>query len=163
MAKGVRFTEDDLKRAGIVIDGDRAGRKRMVDQVNKAATAEAKVIRKIVDEDVQRKVLAAQGNIEALFQVQLLEVSWPALCDPRFQWAPIESRKLRLDVAFPFLINCKPVGIEVQGHVHRIKKNFLADMERHNLLTEAGWTMYYVSGDMIRDGRALALAKRVVR
>lgn len=152
MGKHLRFSEGQL--AEFMARGQRT--QKAVDAVEAAAV-------RVLKEDVDRKMRASGGDIEAMFELQLLEVKWPALCEPRFQWPPLEGRKFRLDVAFPFVIDIEPVGIEVQGHVHRVKKQFLADMERHNLLTEAGWTMYYVSGDMVRDGRAVALAKRVIR
>lgn len=148
MAKALRFSEDQLRE--LMSRGHRAHR----------AAAQ---LAKHVDAELERKIRAANGDIEAIFQLQLLDVSWPALGEPRFQHPPIEGRKFRLDVAFPFLLSRRYIGIEVQGHVHRIKHQFLRDMERHNLLTEAGWAMYYVSGDMVRDGRAAALAERVVR
>lgn len=120
-------------------------------------------VAKTMNADVDRKVRAAGGEIEAMFELQLLDA--PLLIVPAFQLKPIANRKFMVDVAFvsgSVMANQPGTVFEVQGHVHRIKAQFLRDMERHNLLTELGWIMYYVSGDMVRDGRGLELVKRVV-
>lgn len=104
-----------------------------------------------------RIAAAANGQIEAMFELQLLDAGQLGEA-PVFQAPAIKGRKFKLDVAFVR----RKIGFEVQGHVHRIKEQFLRDMKRHNMLTLDGWTMYYVSGDMVRDGSGLQLVKEVV-
>lgn len=149
-----RFTEADLELRGFIVYGARA-----VKAINQAAAKMSKG--KYVDADLKRKLLAARGNIEAMFEVQLLDTGLRR--QPQFQFRPMDNRKFRVDVAFRReRFEQSEIIFEVQGHVHRIKAQFLRDMERHNTLTQAGWTIYYISGDMVRDGRGVELAKRII-
>lgn len=129
-----------------------------------------RAVRATVRDNLEREtaIAAMRGEPEALFRIQLLEVV--LLRRPAFQYPAIPTRKFRIDVAFPAIgkpgsgmpIYRPPIAFEVQGNVHRIKQQFYRDMERHNLLTEAGWTIYYVSGPMVRDGTGLELVKRII-
>lgn len=70
-----------------------------------------------------------------------------------FVWHP--TRNFRADLAWPD----RQRIIEVDGAVHRIKGKFERDIERHNLLTLAGWQYLRVTPDMVRNGEALQWVK----
>lgn len=69
-----------------------------------------------------------------------------------------EERDWRLDVACPWIgaWNCK-IAIEVDGGVHRIKKRFLGDIEKHNALVISGWRYLRVTPAQVDSGEALTL------
>lgn len=150
----VRFTEADLAKTA-------AGR-RALERDKKIQQAGFKKMAAAVDREVvDRIVRAGNGEIEAILELQLLEAGLSRT--PQFQYRAIPSRKFRLDVAFPPTNGyVRAIGFEVQGMVHRIKAQFKRDAERHNLLTRWGWTMYYVTGDMVRSGDALKLVKEII-
>lgn len=60
------------------------------------------------------------------------------------------TRKWRLDFAFP----AEMLAIEVDGAVHRIKKQFKSDLDKHNALTLAGWRILRFSTKHIATGKA---------
>lgn len=66
-----------------------------------------------------------------------------------------EQREWRLDVANPE----RKICIEVDGAVHRIKKRFLADIEKHNALILAGWRYLRVTPCQVDSGEALVLVQ----
>lgn len=75
----------------------------------------------------------------------------------QYQYAP--PRKLRADFAF-----LRPIGllVEVQGGVYTRKAHgsitgILADIDRTNAATMAGWRMLRFTPDMVQDGSALKL------
>lgn len=140
-----RFTAADLARTSV---GRAALKKLNLDRIDRASPA--------TKEHTDRLMRAAAGEIEAIFEVQLLAADLTP--PPEFQYPPMTTRKIRLDVAF----RLRKIGFEVQGHVHRIRAQFLSDMERHNLLQKAGWRLFYVSGDMVRSGRGIALVREVL-
>ncbi len=68
------------------------------------------------------------------------------------------ERDWRLDVACPDIA----LGVEVDGGVHRIKKRFLADIEKHNALVLSGWRYLRVTPAQVKSGYALTLVKALV-
>lgn len=70
-----------------------------------------------------------------------------------FTWHP--TRNFRADLAWPE----KKFIVEVDGAVHRIKSKFARDIERHNLLVQAGFVYIRVTPDMVRSGEALQWVK----
>lgn len=66
-----------------------------------------------------------------------------------------EERNWRLDVASPLQKIC----VEVDGHVHRIKKRFLGDIEKHNALILSGWRYLRFTPAQVESGYALTLIK----
>jgi very-short-patch-repair endonuclease len=91
--------------------------------------------------------------------------TWKPL--PERQYKYLHDRKFKADFAWPknmagYPPEMKPLAIEVQGMVHRVKKQFESDAVKHNTLTEAGWTIYYVTGKMIRSGDAIKLVERIL-
>lgn len=69
-----------------------------------------------------------------------------------------ESRGWRCDLAWPD----RKLAAEVDGGVHRIKGRFLADIEKHNALTLAGWRWIRVTPGQVRNGDALELVKALI-
>ena len=70
-----------------------------------------------------------------------------------------EERAWRFDFAWPVPM----VALEVEGATwaggrHTRGRGFEADCEKYNAATLAGWSVYRVTGAMVRDGRAVALA-----
>lgn len=165
MAKTLRLSPEALAAYNLRQAGFGLGKpvdKKFVKRVEKDAAVVAGKLCEAIDKAVvDRYLRAANGEIEAMFEVQLLELDLHRT--PAFQYRPLPDRKFLLDVAFPRVkVEQSPIAFECQGNVHRIKAQFKRDMERHNLLTRAGWTMYYMSGDMIRDGRAAKFVKEVI-
>jgi hypothetical protein len=112
------------------------------------------------------KKRSGKSELEGAFREQL-RVAGVRL--PIMQYSPFPLvSNIRLDCAWPVIpsdphLDWQPgIAIEIQGMVHRIKEQFKADCRRHNMLVQAGWTVYYVDGEMVRDGSALELAKAVI-
>lgn len=74
------------------------------------------------------------------------------------QYQPIAERKFRLDFADPF----NKIAVECDGAVHRIKGRFLADIDRHNALTLAGWRWLRVGRKQIQSGQAIDQLKQLM-
>lgn len=93
--------------------------------------------------------------LEAAVELQLRALKLP----PGWrQYKPLPDRKFALDFAWPEY----KLAVEVDGMVHRIKERFEADAERHNLLLDAGWRVYRVTGKMVRSGAAADLLLRLL-
>lgn len=92
----------------------------------------------------------AISKIEELLAVQIKAAGLPA---PVREFRYIPGRKFRLDFAWPYI--SPPFGVEVQGHVHRIKARFEADIEKRIFGLMAGWRIAEVSGASIRSGVAI--------
>ena len=98
------------------------------------------------------------SDYAAVLCLQIVEAALgdPALAGQWFrEFTFHESRNWRLDVACPG----RKLAIEVDGGVHRIKKRFLGDIEKHNALVFAGWTYLRVTPEQVRTGEALALVR----
>lgn len=96
---------------------------------------------------------SGKSKIEALMGEKLAASDLPA---PVEQHKYLEKRRYKADYAWPI----GKIALEVEGGAHTIKKRFEQDAERHNSLVLAGWRVIRVTGDMVRDGRALAVIKR---
>lgn len=72
------------------------------------------------------------------------------------KWHP--TRRFRADLAWP----ATKFIVEVDGAVHRIKGKFERDIERHNLLIQAGWVYIRVTPEMVRTGEALTWVREFV-
>lgn len=68
----------------------------------------------------------------------------------------LEGRKFELDFAWPQW----KAGIEIDGHVHRVKARFTSDLEKHALALLDGWTILRVGGANIRSGEAFTWAEK---
>ena len=99
-------------------------------------------------------------NAEDLLAFQLSAVGIEF--ERQYQYAP--PRKLRADFAF-----LRPLGllVEVQGGIytrqaHGSIKGVLADIDRLNAATAAGWRVLRFTPEMVRDGSALTLIEAVL-
>ena len=72
---------------------------------------------------------------------------------PEYRFAEDQGRKWRFDLAWPDRL----FAVEIDGMVHRIKKRFKADMEKHQNAFVRGWRVLRVSPTQARDGTALRL------
>jgi very-short-patch-repair endonuclease len=87
------------------------------------------------------------SDIEEMLAFQIKAVGLP---EPVREYKYIPGRRFRLDFAWPAL----KFGVEVQGMVHRIKKQFEADIYKRQLGLLAGWKILEVSGKTVRGGQA---------
>jgi very-short-patch-repair endonuclease len=69
----------------------------------------------------------------------------------QYRWCP--GRKFRADYAFPE----KRVLVELEGQVHRIKKQFHHDIRKRQLAIHKGWTMLPIDSQQVRDGTAVGV------
>lgn len=134
-------------------------RLRAHDQTAKTAAAPAPRKRKSPKptgaprkDEVQRK----ESPIEALLAYQIHSAGLP---EPKRNYLFLADRKCELDFAWPEL----KVAIEVQGMVHRIKRQFKSDIEKKALALLAGCRVLEVGGDEIRSGQALAWVKDLLK
>jgi len=72
------------------------------------------------------------------------------------------TRRWRFDLAWPD--EGRMIAVEVQGGVwsqgqHLRGKGYQRDCEKLNTATLLGWRVFWVTGDMIRDGTALQLVQ----
>ena len=78
------------------------------------------------------------------------------------QLAGTGKRDWRIDLAYPFLVCRKPLAIEVDGAVHRIKSRHKGDLPKHQALFEQGWDLLRVSPAQVVSGEALELVRRAI-
>ena len=100
------------------------------------------------------------SNAEDLLAFQIKAAGLP---EPVRQYHYARPRKLRADFAWPDA----GLLVEVQGGLfsrrngaHGSIEGILADIDRLNEATLAGWRLLRASTDMVKDGRALALIER---
>lgn len=84
------------------------------------------------------------------------------LCEVELEFAT--PRKFRFDFAFP----SRMVAVEVErgtwtGGRHVTPSGFQKDVEKYNLAASLGWRVFRFTGDMVKDGRAIALLREVLR
>jgi very-short-patch-repair endonuclease len=70
----------------------------------------------------------------------------------------LEPRKFEIDFAWPEL----RFGVEIDGHVHRIRDRFDTDREKGALAILAGWTLMHVTGQHVRQGLAIEWARQAI-
>lgn len=86
--------------------------------------------------------------LEIMMEEQIIGSDLPR---PTREYRALPNRKYRMDFAWP---DCK-FALECDGSVHRIKARFLSDIERHNLITLAGWKVLRVGRLQIKSGQAM--------
>ena len=102
----------------------------------------------------------AVSRLEDQLARQLEDARLPT---PVRELAWTDDRCWRFDFAWP----APMVALEVEGGQwvrgrHNRPQGFEADCEKYNAAALAGWTVLRVTGAMVRDGRALALAGRAL-
>lgn len=97
---------------------------------------------------VEVKTVRKRSEIEVLFLAAQVATDLPPMVE---EFRPLTDRKFRIDFAYPE----RKIGVECDGAVHRIKDRFKRDIERHNLLTLAGWRIVRVGRDEIKSGKAI--------
>lgn len=70
----------------------------------------------------------------------------------------LPDRRFRFDFAFPR----ENLAVEIDGVVHRIKKRFDSDREKHQLALMGRWRVLHVSPAEVRSGHALALVCKLL-
>lgn len=93
-----------------------------------------------------------------VWQVQAAGLPKP---DREVRFAP--PRRWRFDLAYP----SKRVAIEVEGGTwvngrHSRGAGMRKDAEKYNAAQLAGWRVYRVTGDMVKDGSALAVVEQAL-
>ncbi len=79
--------------------------------------------------------------------------------DPVVEFRFHQSRRWRFDFAWPD----RRLALEVEGGTasgrsrHSMGAGFEADCEKYNAATVMGWRVLRVTGQMVKDGRALRL------
>lgn len=89
------------------------------------------------------------SELELAFAQQISDHQLP---NPLREFEFMTTRGFRLDYAWPDFM----VAVEVQGMVHRIKKRFLADVEKLAYAQILGWTVLLIAGQDIRNPRGVA-------
>ena len=100
------------------------------------------------------------SDIEEALAWQIRAGKLPA---PVREHRPVKGRRWRLDFAWPDL----RLAIEVEGGIwtggrHTRPIGFEQDCEKYNEVTVMGWRVLRVTGDMVRDGRALRVLERAL-
>lgn len=102
-------------------------------------------------------------NAEDVLNFQLRAAKVPEFVR-QYRYAP--PRKFRADFAW---VLPPPIGllVEVQGGIYTRKAHgsvtgVLADIERLNVATLAGWRVIRVTPDMVKDGTALQLIEEAL-
>ena len=92
-------------------------------------------------------------------QIRLLGLEEP---EREYRFAP--GRRFRFDFCWPerFLACEVEGGTWVHGR-HTTGAGFEKDAEKYNLATILGWRVLRVTGNMVRDGRAVALVEEALR
>lgn len=90
----------------------------------------------------------AGSKIEELLAFQIKAAGLP---EPVREYRHIPGRRFRLDFAW---VDQK-IGVECQGMVHRIKRQFENDIFKRQLGLMAGWRILEVSGKTVRSGQAV--------
>ena len=94
------------------------------------------------------------SQLEDTLAAQIHQADLPA---PERQFKFHPSRRWRMDFVWP----AHMIALEVQGGTwsrgaHTRGRGYERDCEKHNAARLLGWRVYTVTGDMVRDGRALA-------
>jgi very-short-patch-repair endonuclease len=89
-----------------------------------------------------------ESDIERRFAQQLYTHNLP---QAERNWYHIPDRMFTLDFAWPD----KKIAVEIQGHAHRIRSKFAADIEKRALALLSGWVVMELSGAEVRSGRGI--------
>lgn len=121
------------------------------------------------------RVLAKRSNLELLFAEQVRGARLPV---PERDYRFHPKRKWALDFAWTHEVMAErqsymerddaPIAIEIEGGSwvagrHVQGQGFEEDCEKYAEALIAGWRVLRVTGDMVLDGRAIALTRRLFR
>lgn len=100
------------------------------------------------------------SRLEDLFAVQIRGARLPT---PERELVFANDRGWRLDFAWPH----SGLAVEVEGGIHTRGRHtrgagFEADCEKYNEAALSGWRVLRVTGEMVRDGRALKTIERAL-
>jgi len=105
-----------------------------------------------VSQDIRLAPVAAEpkkeSEIERRFAQQVQTANLP---QPERNWYHIPDRMFTLDFAWPD----RKIAVEIQGHAHRIRSKFAADIEKRALALLSGWVVMELSGAEVRSGRGI--------
>ncbi len=107
-------------------------------------------------EPEKKRDMPKESKLERRFDQQLEEAGLPI---PRRNWFFLNGRDFELDRAWP----AQKIAVEIQGMAHRIKGKFKRDIEKRALAMLSGWRVLEVDGASIRDGRAIAWTKQLLK
>jgi len=99
----------------------------------------------------------------ALEEMLALQIRTARLPAPEREFRAVASRRWRIDFAWP----AQRIALEIEGGTwvqgrHSRPKGFEGDCEKYNEIALQGWRVLRVTGDMVRDGRALRFAERAL-
>jgi len=99
--------------------------------------------------------------LELLFYAQLQSAKLHDDCVRELVFAP--PRKWRFDFAWPE----QRIAVEIEGGswvqgAHVRGGHFESDIEKYNAATERGWQVYRFSSDMVEDGSAIRVMRRIL-
>ena len=81
--------------------------------------------------------------------------------DLEFRFAP--PRRWRFDLAWPALkVACEYEGLHAAKSRHTTVTGFMADCEKYNAATLAGWRVYRVTARHVENGTALKLLEQAL-
>jgi hypothetical protein len=105
----------------------------------------------------------AKSELELLLAAQ---IETAGIQEPEREWIFHPTRKWRFDFAFPYLV--PPLAIEVEGGTwargrHTRGKGFEQDCIKYNAAALLNWRVLRFTGDMVRDGRAIATIVEMFR
>ena len=94
----------------------------------------------------------------------LLQIKGAKLPQPAREYRFAPPRRWRFDLYWP----AQRVACEVEGGIwtsgrHTRGKGFENDAEKYNVATLEGWRLLRVTGNMIGDGRAIAMIERALQ
>lgn len=114
----------------------------------------AKALKSLADHDAGKSA-EQPDRYPLMLRDQIVQAGLP---EPfrEFVWHP--TRNFRADLCWP----SKKFIVEVDGAVHRMKDKFARDIERHNLLIQAGYLYIRVTPAMVKSGEALQLVKEFI-
>lgn len=91
------------------------------------------------------------------------QIVWLGLPEPSREFRFHDTRRWRFDLAWPD----RKVACEVEGGTfvdgrHSRGRGFESDAEKYSEAAILGWLVVRATGDMVEDGRALALVERAL-
>lgn len=106
---------------------------------------------------------AVRSQLELLFAQQAKTSKIAAVRDFERDYRFDPVRKWQVD--FAWLTHW--VALEIEGGAwavgrHQRPQGFLADIEKYNALTVAGWRLVRASSDMVLEGDAIALVEKLL-